>query len=90
MCYGKNIFYRLRENSGLTKSITDFYSKLQDLIILTSTPDILVEIKKEKGDEEYFKFIAPLFEFIAAAEEKFIQEGVATLTEPPTIPPEEI
>lgn len=74
----------------LPKVSTDFYSKLQDLIILTSTPDILVEIKKEKGDEEYFKFISPLFEFIAAAEEKFIQEGVATLTEPPTTPPEEI
>ena len=74
----------------LPKVSTDFYSKLQDLIILTSTPDILVEIKNEKGDEEYYKFIAPLFEFIAAAEEKFIQDGVATLSEAPPIPPGEI
>jgi hypothetical protein len=57
---------------------TDFYSKLQGLLLLVASPESLVKLKEEYGEEEYLKMVSPAFEFMSAFEEKMINENKAT------------
>ncbi len=71
--------YRIPEGKivQLPDISTDFYAKLQDIIFLLASPELLVQIKTELGDEEYYRTIGPAFEFLGALEEKMIKDKVA-------------
>lgn len=61
---------------------TDFYAKIQDLLLLMSAPEVLVQMKTE-NEQSYYEMLSPIMEFLGAVEEKMIAEGIAVQEELP-------